>query len=83
MAKKKRLDEIAKYMKGKKMRVVDKESQNRVVFTVTDITEKGGAKGHYYKTKDGDREKVEKYMSPEVVKDYVDRLKQQEKENEE
>lgn len=83
IAKKKRLDEIAKYMKGKKMRVVDKESQNRVVFTVTDITEKGGAKGHYYKTKDGDREKVEKYMSPEVVKDYVDRLKQQEKENEE
>ena len=83
MAKKKRLDEIAKHMKGKKMRVVDKESQNRVVFTVTDITEKGGAKGHYYKTKDGDREKVEKYMSPEVVKDYVDRLKQQEKENEE
>ena len=83
MAEKKRLDEIAKYMKGKKMRVVDKESQNRVVFTVTDITEKGGAKGHYYKTKDGDREKVEKYMSPEVVKDYVDRLKQQEKENEE
>lgn len=81
-AKKQRLDEIAKYMKGKKMRVVDKESQNRVVFTVTDITEKGGAKGHYYKTDDGDREKVEKYMSPEVVKDYVDRLKKQEKENE-
>lgn len=81
-AKKQRLDEIAKYMKGKKMQVVDKESQNRVVFTVTDITEKGGAKGHYYKTDDGDREKVEKYMSPEVVKDYVDRLKKQEKEKE-
>lgn len=81
-AKKKRLDEIAKYMKGKKMRVVDKESQNRVVFTVTNITEKGGAKGYYYKTTKGDREKVEKYMSPEVVKEYVDRLKEQEKEDE-
>lgn len=75
----KKMKEIAKYTKGKKLPAVDKKTQSRIDFQVTDVRKDGGVVGYYYSTKDGERVKKKKSASPEVVQDYIKRMKKKEK----
>lgn len=74
----KKMKEIAHYTKGKKLPAVDKKTQSRINFLVTDVNKDGGVTGYYYKTKDGKRVKEKKTASPEAVQDYIKRMKAKE-----